>query len=167
MLHGKNFKCQFGSYIFQQCFLSTITAYNVFPSPPWQAPFLWGVVLQATLLNCCLRSRGSIQHLWPRTNIIFKSYKILWTWKETITKAHQDSCKNLCSCPVCRHTSEPDWWTDLAEKLAEGNNSSGCVRTAQRREGTCGWLPLRLRAAKPVLWPEVRLCTHSLGLFCE
>lgn len=138
MLHGKNFNCQFGLYIFQRCFLSTITAYNVFPCPPWQAPFLWGVVLQATLLNCCLCSRGSIRRLRPSTNIIFKSCKILWARKETITKAHQDSCKNLCSFSVCRHTrlmNRSGW------KFGWGQQQQWLCQAAQRREGTCGWLP--------------------------
>lgn len=153
MLRGKNFKCHIGLYIFQHRFLRTITAYSVFPSPP----FLWGIGLQAALLNCCLSSRGSIQHLWPSMNIIFKSCKVVWRRKETIAKAQKDCCKDLCSFPVCRHTGKPDWWTDLAEKLAEGNESSSCVRTAERREGTCGRLPSQLRAAKSTLWPDVSL----------
>lgn len=157
MLRGKNFKCHVGLYTFQQRFLRTITAYNVFPSPPWQAPFLWGTVRQAALLNCCLSSRGSIQHLWLRMNIIFKSCEVVWRWKDTIATARKDCCGNLCSFPVCRHAGEPDWWTDLAEKLAEGNESGGCVRTAQRRGGTCGRLPSWLRAAKPTLRPDVSL----------
>ena len=157
MLHGKNFKCHVGLYIFQQYFLRTITACNVFPSPPWLAPFLWGIVLQAALLNCCLSSIGSIQHLWSSMNVIFEGCKVLWRWKETIAKVQKDCCKNVCSFPLCRHTSEPDWWADLAEKLAGGNESSGCVRTAQRCGGKCGRLPSWLRAAKSTLWPDVSL----------
>lgn len=130
MFCSKSFKCHVGLYIFQQCFLRVITAYNVFPSPPWQAPFLWGIVLQVTLLNCCLSSRGGIQHLWPSMNIIFTSCKVAWRWKERTAEAQKDCCKNLSSFPVCRGTSEPDWWTDLAEKLAEGNKSRGCARRA-------------------------------------
>lgn len=124
MLHGKNFKCHVGLYISQQCFLRIITAYNVFPSPPWQAPFLWGVLLQAALLNCCLSTRGSIQHLWPSMNIIFKSCKVLRRWKKTVAK---ELLQEPLSFPSLQAHSGPDWGRDLAE----GKESRGCVRSSK------------------------------------
>lgn len=168
MLHDKNFKCRIGLCIFQQHFLRTVTAYNDFPSPRWQAPFSWGIVLQAALLNCCLSSRGNIQHLWFSMNIIFRSCKVLWRWKQTLAEAHKGCCESLCSCPLGRHNREPGWWADLTDKVAEGSKSRGWVRTAQRPEGVsdglCSWLRVTKSAlARRQSTPRVRLCCEQVN----
>lgn len=166
MLHGKNFKCHVGLCIFQQYFLRMITACNVFPSPPWLAPFLWGIVLQAALLNCCLSSIGSIQHLWSSMNVIFESCKVLWRWKETI-----DKCKRIAArtsvlsqsagTPVSQ-SDEQIWlknWLGATKAVAVSGqlrdveeSVAGCPRGSELLNPLCG---------------QTSVCTHSHGLYCE
>lgn len=163
MLHDKNFRCHIGLCISQQYFLGTITAYNAFPSSPWQAPFSWGIVLQAALLNCCLSSRGNIQHLWFSMNIIFRSCKVLWRWKQTLAEDTRVAVGASVLAHLAGTSSEPGWEQVCLIKCpraAEVGTGSGQLRELKEWVTSCppGSESLNL------LWPDISLHPESQAL---